>query len=426
MTGPRWAGVLTAVTVLVVVGLLLLLTGVPGGAGRPGPGTDPGRYWYGTLQTDPEKAGTEYEHGIRVAHLQIDWGRFEPEQGVYDEAYAREVADRLREFRDAGLLVETGLGLNHPPSWLRGAFPESVFENQFGRQSDTTPNIVFSEPVREHVAAYARAVDRLVGLENFWAIRVGINESGEFAYPAPLSEGSGKAEYWAYDRHAQESSPFPGWRPGDRTYDGKPFTREQVARWYDWYAGALAGAVNWQLDLYASLGHTGPLKVLVPGAGFYPSDLRAALDARLAGSPSIRLVGRAAGFFLTLGLVEHRDQVRIVTTALVDGTGDPDDNGCAPGDAKVDVRNPDDAMVRDWSSSRWVAAVARSAGFTQLTGESAGPQVAGYRPGVTEKAYEQMASCGLEGMMWAFDRQLYDGTPGSSLAEYAETIRRHP
>ncbi|CAM5236499.1 beta-galactosidase [Streptomyces tanashiensis] len=45
---------------------------------------------------------------------------------------------------------------------------------------------------------------------------------------------------------------------------------------------------------------------------------------------------------------------------------------------------------------------------------------------MTETAYRQMASCGLEGMMWAFDRQLYDGTPGSSLADYAETIRRHP
>ncbi|MET9676230.1 beta-galactosidase [Streptomyces sp. NPDC006482] len=426
MTGIRRAGVLAALAVLVVGCLLALLTGALGGVRRDDPEPVPGPYWYGTLQTDPDKARTEYEHGIRVAHLQIDWGRFEPEQGVYDEEYAREVADRLKAFLDAGLRVEAGLGLNHPPSWLPDAFPESVFENQFGERSESTPNIVFSKPVREQVADYVRAVDRLVGLENIWAIRVGVNESGEFAYPAPLSEGGGQGEFWAYDRHAQESAPFPGWRPGERTYEGKPFTRAQVARWYDWYAGALAGAVNWQLDLYASLGHRGPLKVLVPGAGFYPSDLRAALDARLVDSPSIRLVGRAAGFFVTLGLIEHRDEVRIVTTALVDGTGDPDDNGCAPGDARMDVRNPDDAVVRDWSSSRWVVAVARSAGFTKLTGESAGPQVAGYRPGVTETAYEQMASCGLEGMMWAFDWQLYDGTPGSSLAEYAETIRRHP
>ncbi|MEU6167999.1 beta-galactosidase [Streptomyces tanashiensis] len=423
MTGPWPPRAHGGPTALVVLAVLLLLVGGFGGLRREDP--PPERYWYGTLQTDPDRAGTEYEHGIRVAHLQIDWSRFEPEQGVYDEEYAREVRDRLDAFRDAGLRVEAGLGLNHPPSWLPDAFPESVYINQFGGRS-TMPNIVFSEPVREHIVGYARAVDRLIGLGNFWAVRVGVNENGEFAYPAPQSEGEGRAEFWAYDSHAQASSPFPGWRPGERTYHGRPFTREDVSRWYEWYAGALAGAVNWQLGLYTSLGYRGQLKILVPGSGFYPSDLRAALDARLVGTPSIRLVGSGTGFFLTLGLVAHRDTVRIVTTALVDGTGAPRDNGCVPGDARVDVTAPDDAAVRDWSSARWVVAVARSAGFSRIAGESAGPQIAPYYDGVTETAYRQMASCGLEGMMWAFDRQLYDGTPGSSLADYAETIRRHP
>ncbi|MFE9738411.1 beta-galactosidase [Streptomyces sp. NPDC006477] len=424
MTAPRWtrARVAAATAPAAVV---LLLVGTFGATRPEAPDPRPEPYWYGTLQTDPDRARTEYEHGLRVAHLQIDWGRFEPEQGEYDEEYAREVRDRLDTFRAAGLRVEAGLGLNHPPSWLPDAFPESVYTNQFGVRSTETPNMVFSEPVRNHIAEYARAVDRMIGLENFWAVRVGVNENGEFAYPSPMSEGDGPGEFWAYDNHAQRSSPYPGWRPGERTYKGKPFTREQVARWYDWYAGALAGAVNWQLDLYTSLGYRGALKVLVPGAGFYPSDLRAAVDARLVDSPSIRLVARGAGFFVTLPRVEHHETVRIVTTALVDGTGDPDDNGCAPADARTDVAHPDDAVVRDWSSARWVVAVARSAGFTRLAGESAGPQVAAYRPGVTETAYRQMASCGLEGMMWAFDWQLYDGTPGSSLAEYAETIRRH-
>ncbi|MFC9595090.1 beta-galactosidase [Streptomyces sp. NPDC056944] len=424
MTAPWWVGARGLPGTLVLLAVLLLLVGALGGLGRVEP--RPAPYWYGTLQTDPDRARTEYEHGIRVAHLQIDWARLEPEQGVYDEDYAREVRDRLAAFRDAGLLVEAGLGLNHPPSWLPDAYPESVWIDQFGTRSTTTPNIVFSEPVREGVADYVTAVDRLIGLDGFWAVRVGVNESGEFTYPAPPSEDQGPARFWAYDSHAQASSPFPGWRPGERTYHGRPFTTEDVARWYDWYAGALAGAVNWQIDLLTSLGYQGQLKVLVPGSGFYPSDLRAAVDARLTGSPSIRLVGRGAGFFRTLGLIEHRDTVRIVTTALVDGTGTPVDNGCAPGDGRVDVSAPDDAAVRAWSSARWVTAVARSAGFTRLAGESAGPQIAPYYDGVTDTAYRQMASCGLEGMMWAFDRHLYDGTPGSSLDRYAETIRRHP
>ncbi|MFE7513006.1 beta-galactosidase [Streptomyces sp. NPDC057540] len=422
MTAPWWTASRGLPGTLVFLAVLVLLVGALGGLRREDP--RPAPYWYGTLQTDPDRARTEYEHGIRVAHLQIDWSRLEPEQGVYDEGYAREVRDQVAVFRDAGLRVEAGLGLNHAPSWLPDAYPESVWIDQAGRRSTATPNIVFSEPVREGVADYVRAVDRLIGLDTFWAVRLGVNESGEFTYPAPSAEG--RAAFWAYDSHAQASSPFPGWRPGERTYHGRPFTSEEAARWYDWYEGALAGAVNWQIDLYASLGYRGQLKVLVPGAGFYPSDLRAAVGARLAGSPAIGLVGRGAGFFRTLALVEQRDTVRIVTTALVDGTGRPRDNGCTPADARVDVAAPDDAAVRAWSSARWVTAVARSAGFTRLAGESAGPQIAPYHDGVTDTAYRQMASCGLEGMMWAFDRHLYDGTPGSSLDRYAETIRSHP
>ncbi|MFB7542339.1 beta-galactosidase [Streptomyces zaomyceticus] len=426
MTARWWRRHRAAPAAALVLAVLLLLVGAIGALPREASEPEPEPYWYGTLQTGPDRAAVEYEHGIRVAHLQLDWDRFEPEPGVYDEEYAREVRDTLDVFRAAGLRVEAGLGLNDAPPWLPDAFPSSVFVNQFGEQSTTAPNIVFSEPVREHIAEYVRAVDRLIGLDRLWAVRVGISETGEFAYPNPPETSSRSAEFWAYDRHAQEQSPYPGWRPGESTYHGRPFTREQVARWYDWYAGALAGAVNWQLDLYTSLGYEGALKVLIPGSGFYPSDLRAAVDARLVGSPSLQLVARGVGFFLTLPLLEHRDTVRIVTTALVDGTGAPVDNGCSPADARTDVAAPDDALVRGWSSPRWVVAVARSAGFTRLTGESAGPQISPYRPGVTETAARQMTSCGLEGIMWAFDEQLYDGTPGSSLDDYAETIRRHP
>ncbi|XUM01571.1 beta-galactosidase [Streptomyces venezuelae ATCC 10712] len=288
MTAPWRTGARPGSLVALVV--ILLLVGALGGPRRADP--SPAPYWYGTLQTDPDRARTEYEHGIRVAHLQIDWERLEPEQGVYDEEYAREVRDRVAAFRDAGLLVEAGLGLNHAPSWLSDAYPESVWTDQAGRRSTATPNIVFSAPVRAGVADYVRAVDRLIGLDTFWAVRLGVDETGEFTYPEPASGGEGRAAFWAYDSHAQASSPFPGWRPGERTYHGRPFTSEDVDRWYAWYEGALAGAVNWQIDLYTSLGYRGLLKVLVPGAGFYPSDLRAAVGARLAGSPAIGLVGR--------------------------------------------------------------------------------------------------------------------------------------
>ncbi|MFI8520707.1 beta-galactosidase [Streptomyces sp. NPDC085481] len=409
---------------LAVLALVALVAATVGALNRDD--TDPSSS-FGTLQTAPERARTEYEHGLRVAHLQIDWGRFEPEQGVYDDSYIQEVRDRLHAFREAGLRVEAGLGLNHPPDWLAGAYPESVWRNQFGEESTGTPNIVFSTPVRDEVASYVRQVNERIGLDEIWAIRVGINESGEFGYPSPVADGRDKGEFWAYDRHAQEASPYPGWRPGEKAYEGAPFTERQVRRWYDWYLASLADAVDWQIDLFTGLGHHGPLKVLVPGSGFYPSDYRAAVSGYLDGTRSARLIGRGVGFFATLGLLQQRDEVHIVTTALVDGTGDPVDNGCAPGDPKAvataDGSAAADRAVRAWSSTRWVVAVARSEGFTHLDGESAGQHVAAYWPGVMEVAFHQFDSCGLEGLMWAFDHDLYDGTPGSSLAEYAAMIR---
>ncbi|MEU9860000.1 beta-galactosidase [Streptomyces sp. NPDC047971] len=425
-------------TVAGVLAALLMVLATVGLLGRQDPAGESGKdaYWFGTLQTAPEHAVTEYEHGVRVAHLDIDWGDFEPEKDIFDDAYAERIKERVRVFHDAGLRVELGLGLHQPPEWLARTYPWAVYVNQFGERSPRTANIVFSETVRFEAEQYATRVTERIGLENVWALRIGVGETGEYSYPAPVSTERAQAEYWAYDDNAQSTAsdsdrpttvpqnPFPEWRPGDETYRGQPFTERQVRLWYAWYLGALADAVNWQIGMYTELGHEGPLKVLVPGAGFPPWVYDAAVADRLDGKDPGRLVGRGVAFFETLGLIHGQGNVRIVTTALVDGTGRPRDNGCRPDDAAVDVRTADERTVGGWSSARWVVAVARANGFAHVSGESAGPQVAPYHPGVMDAAARQMTSCGLEGIMWAFDRDLYDGTPGSSLAEYAAVIRR--
>ncbi|MFD3944370.1 beta-galactosidase [Streptomyces sp. NPDC058579] len=420
---------------LAVLVLVLTTVGVLRHDGAAGEKTD--AYWFGTLQTHEDEARHEYEHGIRVAHLEIDWDRFEPRRDTYDDAYAEGVKDRIRAFRDAGLRIEAGLGLNHPPAWLAETYPWAVYVNQFGERSPKTANLVFSKVVRDEAEQYVKEVKERIGLEDFWALRIGVNESGEFGYPSPVSADRAEGEFWAYDDNAQSTAPdtdrpatvpqnpFPGWRPGDSTYRGEPFTERQVGLWYHWYLTSLADAVNWQIGLYTALRHDGPLKVLIPGAGHLPADQRAAIAAHLGPTESGRLVGRGVAFFETIGMIHRQDDVVLVSTALVDGTGTPRDNACAPSDASVDIDAPDELTVRAWSSTRWVVAVARAEGFTRLAGESAGPQVAAYHPGVMETAARQMTSCGLEGLMWAFDRNLYDGTPGSSLEEYAAMIRRH-
>jgi hypothetical protein len=383
-------------------------------------------YLFGTLQTDPAKARLEHDKGIDVAHLSIRWDLFEPAKGAYDAGYADSVRTKLRAFEKAGLLVEVGLGLNHPPGWLYERHPDAAFVNQHGVRSTVAPNLVFSQAVRAEAEAYIEHVAQVVGLANFWAVRVGVNDNGEFSYPSPVSGD----DFWAYDDNAQSgtgrpstvaATPFPGWRPGERTYRGERFTQDDVSRWYEWYHSALSDAVNWQIRMYRALGYQGLLKVLVPGGGFYPADLRAAIEAYLGGAETDRLIGRGVGFFKTIEQVRPRERVQIVSTALVDGTGKPANNRCAPTDTGVDILAS--GAVRDWSSTRWVANIARRAGF-EVSGESAGPQVADYYPGVIDTALQQMMSCGLRDMMWAFDGHLYDGTPGSSLQEYGDAIAR--
>lgn len=391
-------------------------------------------YYFGTLQTDPKMARTEREHGIEVAHMTIAWERFEPTDGEYDSAYIAGLKATLHTFQEAGVHVEVGLGLNHPPQWLLEQYPDDVFVDQSGRRQVSLPNVVFSQAVRDEVESYVRGLSEEIDLNRFWAIRVGVNEAGEFTYPPP-SDGA-QAAYWAFDRNAQAANgaahgrpdtvppnPFPGWRPDERTLGGAPFTRQQVARWYDWYLAALADAVNWQTRQFRSLGYRSLLKVLVPGTGMYPRDRMAAVDGHLGNSVSTELTGRGAAFFRTIDHLEHNGKIQIVSTALVNGSGTPANNVCQPRDANPGIDGSSDVEVRAWSSVRWVSRIATEHGFP-VAGESAGPQVAAYYPGVMDTAARQMKACGLKGLMWAFDRNLYDGTPGSSLREYAVVIHR--
>lgn len=394
-------------------------------------------YYFGTLQSMPEKARLERSNGIQVAEMQISWERYEIREGEYSSEYLESVRSELNRFQKAGLLVEVSLGLNRAPGWLYEKYPEAAYVNQHGERVTETPNMVFSQAVREKTQRYLDRLARVIGLENFWAIRVGVSASGEFTYPSGGPDRPDEEAYfWAFDENAQSraragrpstvtANPFPGWKPGQRTYQGKTFTEDQVRKWYDWYLRALSDAVNWQIKFYRSLGYDGFLKVLVPGLGYYPQTYRLAVSHHLEATADSRLIALGAGFYLTLGQVRDRRNVQIVPTSLVDGTGEPRNNGCLPSDRQVDVLAPSRQVQDQWSSTRWVSRIARRYGFALLNGESAGIHVSPYYPGVMTDAAHQMKSCGLQGLMWAFDRNLYDGTQGSSLADYSAVISRY-
>jgi Beta-galactosidase len=394
-------------------------------------------YYFGTLVTDRSKARLEHRVGIQVAYLELRWDRYEPSRRFYDPRYIKEVKQRLQQLRAARALVELAVGLNHPPAWLLHRYPETAYVNQYQRRYTRTANLVFSQIARREAQTYISRVQRDIGLKNIWAIRVGVDANGEFIYP-PAADAIHDNSYWAFDVNAQASAgdprrprgisrnPFPGWKPGDRTYRGKPFSVANVRRWYDWYLAALADAVNWQIRSYRSLGYRGYVKVLVPGTGYFPSSYDSAIANYLDGTVAADLLGLGAGFFKTIPLLTARANVEIVATSLVNGSGTPRNNGCTPADGTVDVlANPPDPAIYDWSSVRWITNLARRSGFALVDGESAGTHVAPYYPGVMADAAHQMVTCGLQGLMWAFDGNLYDGTPGSSLQDYAAVIRRY-
>ncbi len=414
---------------VLVAAVLFFCASCTGGSPAAGPASP----YFGTLQTNARTADQERRNGVSVGHLNIMWDRFEPKDGVYDESYILDVRRQLRDFQESGMFVELGLGLNYPPAWLFGKHPHDAFVNQYGQRNTRTPNLVFSEAVRDEAKEYLRRIDKEFSLQTFWAVRAGVSESGELSYPLPVVPG--RPEYWGYDTNAQKAgdapgrpatvaaAPYPGWQPGQPAARGERMTGQRVERWYSWYLASLADAVNWEIRELRALGFTGVVKVLVPGTGFFPADYAVAARDLLVGSKTDSLLGQGTAFYRLIGMLRPRQSVEITTTALVDGSGSPRDNLCGPLPADQDLLRTGSPSVQTWSSARWVSTIARANGFA-VSGESAGTQIRRYTPGVMQTAARQAKSCQLSGLMWAFDKDLYLGQRGTTLKDYAALIRR--
>lgn len=299
--------------VLLVLAAVVALC-APWAAPAPTPAPTAARY-FGTLQTDPARAVQEHRSGLGVAELELRWDSYEPREGVHDPQYVESVRARIRTLRSAGLRIEASLGLNHPPAWLASVYPATAFVDQYGDRYTGAPNLVFSPTAREKARHYVDMVSRDLGLGQFWAIRVGVDADGEFSYPPTAGDGSHTNAYWAFDPGAQApagdgarpagvpANPFPGWRPGEAAHDGRPFTAQDADTWARWYLAALAGAVNWQIDLYGARHFRGHLDVLVPGTGIRPWEYRAAVDRLLDGTVEPRWMGLGVAFQRTVPLV---------------------------------------------------------------------------------------------------------------------------
>lgn len=398
----------------------------PGASAGSSPGSSPGTSgaaaepFFGTLVTDPDHAAAEVAVGIRVAMVELDWAAYEPSAGQFDAAYAAEVRDRVDRFTAAGMRVTLALGLGTAPSWVLD-LPDGRLVDQDGHTADQV-DIIFNSSVRDQVGQYLTRVVADLGVANLWAIR--ITAGGvEVGYP---SGGS----YWAFDRNALNGpdlpatmarNPFPDWRPGTTT-----LSAADVTRWADWYIGALDDTVEWQLQLFDSLGFHGYYQLLTPGSGVRPDGFADAVAHDLPDG----LTGVGAVWDRFYGLLPDRDRSRIVAyvSSMADLSGG--DDSCEPGDAAVALDSPD---ADSWSATRWISRVADENHLLKA-GENPGwDSPSRLNPhyldasgsGMLAASVRQLTSCGLQGMYWAHDDKIWDGT--LPLTRYADAIRGvHP
>jgi hypothetical protein len=375
------------------------------------------RFQFGTLLTDSSNVAAEYAAGVRVVHLELGWDQYEPQDGVFNTAYAASMKAKLQAFKQAGMQVVLGAGLQYPPAWVY-SYPNSRYVNQYGVAAGPI-NLTFNSALRGKATAYLNRIAQDLGPQSFSAVRIGSGGSVETLYPDE-SDGTHNNSFWAYDANAQASSPFPGWKPGDTTYQGQPFSTASVQQWYAWYVQSLTDGVNWQIATYKAAGFTGDMQVLLPGQGVRPSDYTKAVNGYLAGAgDDNKTVGRGAVWNKVVDGLSDRQRVVLYVSSLADGSGWND--SCQASDASVSLT---DSQIYNWSAARWVAYNANRYGLAK-NGENPGRgDTNGYGKTMLQAAANQMQSCGFQGFLWAHDSNLYDGS-GVSLADYQAVINQY-
>jgi hypothetical protein len=393
--------------------------------------------------------------GVSVVQFDMGWDRYEPRPGVVDRQYVAELLERFNACREAGMQLVLSPGLQAPPPWV-SSLPSALLLDRNGTAptEDGGLDLVFSSAVREAASRYVRRIATDIGFDGVLAVRLGTSGSGELAYPGP-DEGTSPdgRDYWAFSEAAQtgiglaagmEPTPLPGWVPGDRTWNGQPVSTEQVTSWFSWYSRALIMAIGGQADLWRAVGFSGDFHVPVAGSGAFPSDLQAALQGALDGRNSpMGALERGLYYpdqFALLAELDRRLRTRIEDHGIaVDFTGlddvtavlarraVPPQDACQPGDPETAAAG---VGVEEWSGQRFTLATARHHGLNTV-GENPGPPnepTTGGSPD-SDMLHQQLTrgiayarQCGLSLFLFAFERNLFDGSSGVDLDDYAREI----
>ncbi|MBA2677687.1 MAG: beta-galactosidase [Ktedonobacteraceae bacterium] len=410
------------------------------------------KYVFGTLETDPAKASQECAAGVQVATQTVGWENYEPSDGVFNEAYMDDVKNRIKMDLTAGLKVVISPAIHYPPAWVM-ALPGAQYVNQYGIEAPISsgigqgePNFIFSQTVRSRAARFETRVmqqlanDPAIGLKNIWAVRYVNGSSGETLYPSANDQKRHVNSYWAYDINAQgqgsdrpatiPANPFPGWKPGEKTYNGQPFSTLKVMQWYDWYFNAHTDFVNWHTSLYRDphgINYQGYLQLLMPGFGARAFEYNGSITHYLDGSQDRNTtVARAAIWYKLFPALSNRKGIVAYVSSMADGSGSPQENSCHDGDAAIDYST--DPRVNNWSAVRYIAGLADKYSMPK-NGEN--PGIGDMDPGtissrrdlhIMKVAAAQMQFCKFQGMFWAHDADLYNDKVGATLHDYANII----
>ena len=378
------------------------------------------RYQLGTLMSLSSKAAEEARRGISVAMVELSWRQHETAPGTFSASYESAVRAEVATMRSAGRKVTLGLGLHDAPAWVH-ELPDSHLVNQHGATSEDL-DMIFNQSLRTHAEQYIRRVAKVVPLSGVWAVRITAGGNAEVLYP----DASG---YWAFGPNAQNGpdmpasmprNPLPGWTPGS---PGQ--STAKMREWANWYVGALYNVVAWQINTLRRNGFRGWNQVLTTGKGVTPAEYNDAIARRLP--DGLTAVGAVWHVFYA----QLRDKTKVVAyvTSMADGSGNND--VCQPSDRRVSLTS---STTKTWSATRWVSRIADQYGLPK-NGENPGfghptRLNAHYRDasdtGMMAAALRQMRACGFQGMYWAHDQQLWDGTSSftrfTSLAAKAQSL----
>jgi hypothetical protein len=344
--------------------------------------------------------------------LEFSWKAFEPQQGVFDTGYASWMTKQMAAYRAAGMRVTLGLGLHYAPAWALN-MAGSRLVDQSGKTSSQL-DLIFNQKMRDLAAPYLARIDKTVGFENFWAVRITSASTPEMLYPSGNS-------YWAYSAGAQNgptkpptmaSNPLPGWRPGQSA------TVAQRDAWAHWYLGALDNVADWQIDQVTALGFHGYSQIITPGQGLRPTQYTKAVSAGLPNG----LLGRGAVWHIVYAGLTDRPNITAYVSSVADGSGN--DDVCQPADSSVAL---DSGTAYYWSATRYIARIAAVDGFTVAGETPSYPSSTSGRSHYTDTSnvgllatgMAQARGCGFLGLYWAHDDQVWDGTiPLTQLAAF--------